>query len=249
MTEFLKKSMAKPFLIIQHFATENPGRFGEILERSPLKTHLVCTYAGEKVPTEARGFSGMLIMGGPMNVEETVRYLHLLDEMRLIREFYRMETPVLGICLGAQLAAASFGAPVYTGKTKEIGWYELTLTGEGRKDSLFEGFPETFKVFQLHSQTFDLPSGAVLLASSPDYPHQAFRLGKCLWGLQFHLEATGNHIRRWIEDSTDDLAGCPDLDPRRVIADIPLYESFVLRLADKLFERFLKYVCSLSGKW
>jgi GMP synthase (glutamine-hydrolysing) len=248
MTESLKTSMAKPFLIIQHFPTEDPGRFGEILERSSLKTELVRTYVGGKVPTEAREFCGMLIMGGPMNVEETGRYPHLLDEMRLIQEFYRMEIPVLGICLGAQLAAASFGAPVYTGKAREIGWYELTLTGEGRKDSLFEWFPETFKVFQLHSQTFDLPDRAVLLASSPDYPHQAFRLGKCIWGLQFHLEATGNHIRRWIEDSTDDLAGCPDLDPRRVIADILLYEPLVLRLADKLFERFLKYVCVPPGK-
>jgi GMP synthase-like glutamine amidotransferase len=240
--------MAKPFLIIQHFPTEDPGRFGEILDRSSLKTELVYTYAGEKVPEEARDFSGMLIMGGPMNVEETDKYPNLLDEMRLIREFYRTEKPVLGICLGAQLAAASFGAPVYPGKTKEIGWYEITLTGEGRKDFLFESFPETGKVFQLHSRTFDLPDTAVLLASSPDYPHQAFRLGKCLWGLQFHLEATGKHIRRWIENSTDDLALCPYIDPQRVIADIPLYEPLVLSLADKLFESFLKYVCALSGK-
>ncbi|HUU29955.1 MAG TPA: gamma-glutamyl-gamma-aminobutyrate hydrolase family protein [archaeon] len=236
--------MSKPFLVIQHVESEDAACFAHILERSGMETELVRTYRSGKIPEEAVRYSGLLIMGGPMNVDQADIYPHLSQEMRLIRESAAAGVPALGICLGAQLMAASFGAPVYPGPVKEIGFYDVTLTREARQDRLFEGFPRTLKIFHWHAQTFDLPGGAVRLAGSPGYPNQAFRLGETLWGLQFHLEVTGSHIRRWLQENSAGIEACPDIDPDAVIADILKYEAAISRLAYKLFDRFLHLTLS-----
>jgi len=145
---------------------------------------------------------------------------------------------VPGIRLGAQLIAASFGASVYSGPAKEIGWYRVTLTARGRNDILFEGFPETFTVFQWHGRTFDLPENAVRLAGSDNYPNQAFRIGEHVWGLQFHLETTAGHVRRRLKENASELAGQPDLHPRAVLDGIAKYESRCSKMAVRLFGRF-----------
>jgi len=239
--------MAKPFLIIQHVESENPGMFSESLERLEVKTHLVRLDASEPLPEQAAQVSGVLIMGGPMNVGESFRYPFLEDEMRFIRNCREAGVPVLGICLGAQLIAASFGARVYEGEIKEIGWYDVWLTREGLHDRLLGGCPQSFKVFQSHGQTFDLPPGAVRLAGSTNYENQAFRLAHSLWGLQFHLEATADHIRCWLEENSRWIESLPYIDPEQILAEIPKYEIACQKLAVKLFERFLEVALHNSG--
>ena len=238
--------ITKPFLVIQHVESEDPGVFSCCLERRGAKVRTVRTYRSESVPAEPCGFSGVLIMGGPMNVEETGRHSFLINEMQLIRNCSERAVPVLGICLGAHLVAASFGAPVYSGNVKEIGWYGVTLTEQGMKDVLFEGFPETFTVFQWHGQTFDLPRGAVRLAGSAGYPNQAFRIGESLWGLQFHLETTAGHVRRWLKENASELENLPYIDPKAVLDGIGRYENQCETLARRLFDRF--YTLTLGAK-
>lgn len=230
----------KPLLIIQHLEREDAGVFAEVLEQRSIANRIVRTYAGDRVPEVADDFSGLLILGGLMNVEETARYPHLNDEMRLIRLAHQAGVPVLGICLGSQLIAAAFKAPVYDGEIKEIGWYEVELAPEAVGDLLFYDFPERFKVLQWHGQAFDLPAGAVRLVSSQAYPNQAFRCGRTSWGLQFHLEANSELLRRWLEAGSEELAACPYIDRDEVLAGIERYEADCIGLGRKLFNRFIE---------
>ncbi len=188
----------KPLPIIQHLEREHPGIFSRVLEERSFPSHTLRTYEGDPVPERSVDFSGLLVMVEAMNVDQTGRYPHLEREMRLSAGAHREGVPVLGICLGSQLAAAAFGAAVYQGGTKEIGWYELGLTPAAAQDLLFRDFPGRFTVLQWHGQTFDLPEGAVRLVSSRNYPNQAFRLGNSSWGIQFHLETDGDLVRLWL---------------------------------------------------
>ncbi|MBN2288084.1 MAG: type 1 glutamine amidotransferase [Candidatus Glassbacteria bacterium] len=238
----------KPLLVIQHLEREHTGVFSEVLDRQPAPRRLVRTYAGEAVPADPGGFSGLLVMGGLMNVDQAGLYPHLTQEMRLIRLAHREGVPVLGICLGAQLAAAALGARVYQGEVKEIGWYEVELSPGAGTDPLFGGFPGRFRVLQWHGQTFDLPAGATRLASSRSYLNQAFRCGSC-WGIQFHLEADGPLVRCWLEAGSDELAASPGVDRDEILAGIASYEQNCLRLGRELFERFIGVVKDAADGW
>jgi GMP synthase-like glutamine amidotransferase len=136
-----------------------------------------------------------------------------LEEDLLIKKAISRGVPVLGICLGAQLIAKAGGAKVWKGSKKEIGWYPVRLTKEGRDDPLFKGFGEMLTVFQWHGDTFDLPEGGVLLAKNDIY-NQAFKLGSA-YALQFHLEVTGEMISQWLtvyKDEVESMGGLIDVD-------------------------------------
>ncbi len=130
----------------------------------------------------------LIVMGGPMSVNDERRFPWLVDEKRFIGKVIEVGKPVLGICLGAQLIASALGAEVYPNDVKEIGWFPVEgVSSDG--DSIFK-FPASFDVFHWHGETFDLPAGAVRLAKSAGCRNQAFQLGMRVIGLQFHLEVT-----------------------------------------------------------
>jgi len=143
---------------------------------------------GDPLP-EAGEIDGLVVMGGPMGVHDTSDHPYLSGEQELIAECARRELPILGVCLGAQLLAASLGARVYRGPGPEVGAGTVRLTNDGLCDSALgsPGLAE-LPVLHWHEDTFDLPPGAVHLAESALYPHQAFRAGRCAYGFQFHVE-------------------------------------------------------------
>src|SRR5208282_569368 len=134
-----------------------------------------------------------------MGVYETGKYGFLESECKLIRELVARGRPVLGVCLGAQLLASALGARVFPGHKPEIGFGSVQLTRAGNDDPLMGRAGPAVPVFHWHGDTFDLPQGATLLASSRDYPHQAFRFGNCAYGLQFHLEPDSGVWSAWQE--------------------------------------------------
>lgn len=149
------------------------------------------------LPPGLAGYGGLVVMGGAMGVYEADRHPFLTDEIRLLREALAVGLPTLGVCLGSQLLAAAGGAQVYRGTAGiEVGWQPVTRHAD---DPWLAGWPASFEPLQWHGDTFDLPDGATLLASSHLYPHQAFRLGSAL-GLQFHVEATSALVREWFLD-------------------------------------------------
>lgn len=166
--------------------------FAEVLTERGLASQTVRPDLGQPVPPDPSAFAGVIAMGGPMGVYEEDRYPWLRDEDRLLRAAIARDQPALGICLGSQLIAKADGARVGPGPEKEIGWYPLTLTDDGRKDLLFAGFPEAF---EWHGDVFDLPAGAVNHAASARYPHQAFRVGRRVYGLLFHVDVTAPMVR------------------------------------------------------
>lgn len=145
----------------------------------------------------------LVILGGPMSVNDEAEYPWLASEKRFIREVIHSGKPVLGICLGAQLIASALGARVSRNREKEIGWFPVHA--EVAADAAVFPFPSPQTVFHWHGETFDLPPGAVKLAKSAACENQAFQLGKSVIGLQFHLETTPESARAIIAHCGDEL--------------------------------------------
>ena len=156
---------------------------------------------GDAVP-DLDSFTHLLIMGGPMAVYEMQHYPYLVNEALFIDRSIKANKHVLGVCLGAQMVAHALGAKVYPGQQKEIGWYEVALDPDGMSDPLMSALAlpdrNAAQVFQWHGDTFDLPRGAVRLASSDLFPNQAFRYTDRVYALQFHIEVTPTIVRDWL---------------------------------------------------
>jgi GMP synthase-like glutamine amidotransferase len=195
-------------LIIKNIITEGPGTIEDFLRKLDIPFTILELGLGEISPP-LEGFDTLVIMGGPMGVYEMAKYPHLMVESRIIREAINRGMKVFAICLGAQMVAHCLGADIYPRHEKEIGWYPIELTGDGLKDPLMRklaihprvgDFWKRFKVFHWHGDTFDLPLGAVLLASSELYKNQAFRYGNDVYGFQFHIEVTKDMLFEWFKD-------------------------------------------------
>ena len=184
-------------LVLQHIACEPPGVFEDVLSERGAELHRVELDEGEPLP-DWRGFDAIVAMGGPMSANDDVDLPWLTEEKRLIADAVQAGTPYWGVCLGVQLLAASLGARVYPGPTPEVGLLPVTLTSEGHNDPVFGGVSEELVTLQWHGDTFDLPTGAVRLASSPAYENQAFRFERA-YGVQFHLEVSAEMAREWAE--------------------------------------------------
>ena len=183
-------------LVLQHIACEPPGVYEDVLRERDWSLTRVELDEGDPLP-DWREFDAVVAMGGPMSVNDEETLAWLQPEKELIRQAVQAGTPFFGACLGSQLLASALGARVYSGAEPEVGLLPVFLTAAAAEDPLFEELPETLPTLQWHGDTFDLPDGAVLLASSPQYPHQAFRVGTSAYGVQFHLEVSAEMAREW----------------------------------------------------
>ncbi len=147
----------------------------------------------------------LIVLGGPMSVNDQRQYPWLPAEKKFIAEAIRQEKNVLGICLGAQLIASALGAHVYPSKHREIGWFPVEHTETKKDHGMASVLPSHLEVFHWHGETFDLPPNAVHLARSEGCEHQAFCIGENVVGLQFHLEATPVTVGSLIEHCKGDL--------------------------------------------
>jgi GMP synthase-like glutamine amidotransferase len=178
--------------LLQHVAEEPGGIIEEIVSSRGIPLRRVKLYETNELPPLES--SHLVILGGPMSVLDEGEYPYLQQEKELIRDRVTHGSPVLGICLGAQLIASAGGAPI-TPCEPELGWSHVFQTGE----IAFPGLPGRFRVFQMHGETFGLPAGASLLVAGARVPYQAFLWGSAL-GLQFHLELTGDMADEWTKE-------------------------------------------------
>lgn len=190
--------------VLQHVPFEGIGSMEPWLqERGARITYTRFYEAGWTLPDlEDEAIDLIIAMGGPMSVNDERELLWLVPEKQFIREAVQEGVAVLGICLGAQLIASAFGARVYPGPQREIGWFDINATSAA--ESVFR-FPSALPVFHWHGETFDLPVGAVRLASSAVCANQAFQLGRNVIGLQFHLETTPVSADAIIENCRNEL--------------------------------------------
>jgi GMP synthase-like glutamine amidotransferase len=184
-------------LIYTHHPDEGAGLLKDILRERGWEVKEVKLWKGEPIP-EPRSFHLLILMGGPMSVHDEDAYSFLLEEKTFVRRWVEQGNSTLGICLGAQLIADCLGGKVYKGDKEELGWHELMVTEEGTRDPFMQGFPRRFPVFQWHSETFEIPEDAILLATAQEYPHQAFRFGDLTYAFQYHLEMTEEMLHTWL---------------------------------------------------
>jgi GMP synthase-like glutamine amidotransferase len=219
-------------LAFRHVPFEHLGRIEPELERRGIGIDYADLYQPGAIEPEPAHYDGLIFMGGAMSVNDGLPYLE--KEARWIAQAVAAGRPVLGVCLGAQLIAKALGARVYPLPVKEIGWFEIELTGEGAADPLFAGAAQRETVFQWHGETFDLPPGARWLASSPACRHQAFRIGASAYALQFHLEVTPEMIADWCSQDLN----CGDMREVRSPIDSTHNAPRLKALAQQVFGRW-----------
>jgi len=191
---------------------EGSGYLGELLKDDGFDMSSV-NAKYEQLPEKT--FSLVVILGAPESANDNLPYLQA--EQQLIKNCVENNIPILGICLGSQLIAKTFGAKVYRGPKKEIGFYDdLKISNNSR---FFSGFKNPFTVFHWHGDTFDLPEGAIQLASSEYYPNQAFQYKSAI-GLQFHLEVNEEMVNLWLDNTEEKLKKIPDIDPQKIRSEI-----------------------------
>ncbi|MGA8680036.1 MAG: type 1 glutamine amidotransferase [Acidimicrobiales bacterium] len=183
-------------IVLQHISCEPPGLFAEVLNERGVTLDAVELDGGGVLP-EWRDSDLVIVMGGPMGVNDESEHAFLGAEKRWIAAAVRAGVPYFGVCLGSQLLAASLGADVRTGERPEVGVLPVELTSEGRADAVFSALGDDFPALQWHADTFDLPKGAVHLGRSAAYLNQAFRVGSTAYGVQFHLEVTAAMLEEW----------------------------------------------------
>ena len=234
-------------LVLQHISCEPPGVYEDILEAKGASIQRVEIDEGQQLP-DWRGFDAILAMGGPMSVNDDATLPWLTHEKRWVREAVLAGQPYWGVCLGVQLLAASLGARVYAGGRPEIGIMPVYLTPAAHDDAVFSGLPHEFLTFQWHGETFELPEGAVLLATSPAYPNQAFRWKKKAYGVQFHVEISADLAKQWSQVPAYKASLEPVLGvgaATKLVGDVSREEKALHSYARSMFENWLE-ACALS---
>ena len=186
------------FLIFQHISCEHPGIFRQFFSESGIDWQAVELDTGDAIP-DLDGFDALWVMGGPMDVWDTDTCPWLVAEKEAIRTWVQdLRKPYLGLCLGHQLLADALDGKCEVQDTAEIGILDVHLTGAAKFDPLMKGLAPQMKCLQWHSVAVTQPpTGAELLASSPDCTWQAMRVGKHAWGIQFHVELQDQTISEW----------------------------------------------------
>ena len=211
-------------LVLQHIACEPPGVYEDVLRERDVALHRVEIDEGEALP-DWREFDAIVAMGGPMSVNDEPELPWLVDEKRTIAEAVRAGTPYWGACLGVQLLASSLGARVYAGPRPEVGVMPVTLTEDAAADPVFQGLPNELLTLQWHGDTFELPKGAIRLASSPEYENQAFRFGRAGYVPEY-------------EEYLDRVHGPGSAT--RLIAELEERSDGMLESGRRMFERWLE---------
>ena len=217
-------------LLVQNTRIEGSGYLGTLLEDDDFDIQSIIA-KNEIIPNKQ--FSLVVILGAPESANDDLPYLR--EEQKLIKKCVSENIPVLGVCLGSQLIAKTFGSNVYRGPRKEIGFYhDLKVCND---NPFFSGFEKKFTVFHWHGDTFDLPVGSNLLASSEFYQNQAFQY-KSAVGLQFHLEVNESMVNLWLDNTEEKLKEISYIDPKQIRLEINDHITTVKNNMKLFYENF-----------
>lgn len=230
----------KPAFILRNVSHETAGSLESYLADAGLECHYFDLFRETPQQLPLQEAAALVVMGGPMGVHEVEQYPFLAAEVNRIGQAVARQLPMLGICLGSQLLAKAMGAKVYPNGVKEIGWYPLELLPVVADDPLFTDCRSTETVFQWHGDTFDLPAGAVRLAQSALCKQQAFRVGPCAWGVQFHIEMTLEMVDCWLSEpgNRGELAQLDYIDPEAIRAATPREFPRMQQFGRRVLSRF-----------
>ena len=224
---------------LQHVPFEGLGSIAAWAANRGDSITLSRLYQGDALPA-LDTFDLLIIMGGPMSVNDDGEFPFLMKEKQFIAAAIQAEKRVLGICLGSQLIAAALGQHVYRNAQKEIGWFPIELTDTGRNSRFLAHVPSGSEVFHWHGETFDLPDGAEWLAQSEACRHQAFSYHDHVVGLQFHFETTPESAMQLITHCGDELVAAPFIQPAEAMMARPERFVAINRLMSGLLDEFVK---------
>jgi GMP synthase (glutamine-hydrolysing) len=188
--------------IVENTRITHHGLVGVALHERAALIDLHRPWTGQTLPTDPEA-DALVVFGGEQSARDDDIHPYLPDLARLMAAYTAADKPVLGICLGSQLLARAYGAENHMGTVPEFGWVDVTLTDAGSADPVLSCLPDSFPVFQWHSDTFTLPDGAAHLATSVTAAHQAFRIGRATYGTQFHFEASRPVVADWLRTFPD----------------------------------------------
>jgi GMP synthase (glutamine-hydrolysing) len=230
---------------LYHSVGETVGLMGDVIKQLHLPFKEVHLYEGEGLPRDVSDLEGLVVMGGPMNVDEIDKYPFLLPELQLMEKVLSEKKPIIGICLGAQLIAKALGQRVYPHHTREVGWYPIQMTSRAQTDAHFNLFPNEINVLHWHGDTFDIPNGAVHLATSKICENQAFRWGANTYALQFHFEVTPHMLEGWCKAKCEqEFIASAGQDPKKIIEATSKAFQILEPLAKKFFTSYFKQTYS-----
>jgi GMP synthase-like glutamine amidotransferase len=217
-------------------------------ERAGFSAEVLRLDLGTEVPRTTDGMDALLVLGGSMGVGDLgdPRYPYLGPEIALLEQAVAMDFPTLGICLGSQLLARAAGARVYPNQrgdalVREVGWGAVHFTASADDEPVLAGLDGAEMMLHWHGDTFDLPPGAILLASTLHCPNQMFRLGQHLFGVQFHPEVKASDIERWVVEDADYVAGALGPDgSERILAETKLYMPRFCEHGDRLLDNLVR---------
>ena len=235
----------KEVIIFRFLGREGLGYLGDFLTENNIPWHMVKVDEGEAIPASILAYSGMVLMGGPMSVNDDLPWIApLLD---LIREAKAADIPLLGHCLGGQLISKAFGASIGANmlgekQVKEIGWGEVVVT-DNEAAKFWFGNIQTFNAFHWHGETFTLPEGAIHLLSSAYCQNQAYSIGKHL-AFQTHIEVNAEMVRKWCEESPDELAEAANSPAVQqadaMLQELPLHCFFLNKVAKHVYGQWIQ---------
>jgi GMP synthase-like glutamine amidotransferase len=230
----------RPVVVFRFTQTEGPGYLGEYLAHKGVLWTQLNIDTGDRVPDDINGFSGLVLMGGPMSVNDDLPWIPSVLE--LIRQAVAQDVPVLGHCLGGQLMSKALGGSVSGAPVKEIGWGGVSKVGLNPAPDWLGDLPPSFEVFQWHGETFSIPEGAERLLESAFCANQAFLLNDRHLGLQCHIEMTTAMIDAWCNAGAEEIAQASDSPA--VQQPPAMHEDIKLRL-----EKLHQVADILYGKW
>jgi GMP synthase-like glutamine amidotransferase len=240
----MKPDNLKPVIIFRFLAHEGPGFLGDFLDAQNIIWQLVKVDEDEALPLSILAYSGVVLMGGPMSVNDDLPWI--ASVLSLIREAKDNDIPVLGHCLGGQLMSKALGAEITQNPIKEIGWGAVTVSHNEAAKNWF-GQIETFNAFHWHGETFALPAGAIHLLASQYCQNQAWSIGKHL-AFQTHIEMTPEMVKKWCEEGQDEIYAELQQSASSVAVqqanamqeNLPVHVFFLNKVATQVYTQWIK---------
>ena len=226
----------KRILIIQHVDIETPGIILNFMTEKGISFDCIKI---ENDNTNLLDYDGLLIMGGPMSVNDKAQYSFIDQEIALVKHYLKLHKPILGICLGSQIIASALNSSIYRNSKQELGWHKISLSQTN--NTIFENLENNFLAFHWHGDIFNLPDNSIKLASSKISNIQAFVFQKNCYGLLFHLEVTKEIVEDIVEIFESDLVS-ESIDKSNILSDLEEKIEIINDNGKIIFNRWLDLI-------